>query len=173
MKKKKVIIPLAVVLLITVAALSFFLIIGSDDTVQVVDYDTDNSYIVEGGALVSAHRSGGGLFPENTFMAFKDCVTSETFETDIFEFDLHITKDNVLILLHDDNFDRTSNSEELFGEKGVEPSEKNFEELQGLNLGENFQAPDGSYPYRGLRGDDIPDDLKVVRLEDVLDYILA
>ena len=173
MKKKKVIIPLAVVLLITVAALSFFLIIGSDDTVQVVDYDTDNSYIVEGGALVSAHRSGGGLFPENTFMAFKDCVTSETFETDIFEFDLHITKDNVLILLHDDNFDRTSNSEELFGEKGVEPSEKNFEELQGLNLGENFQAPGGSYPYRGLRGDDIPDDLKVVRLEDVLDYILA
>lgn len=173
MKKKKVIIPLAVVLLIIVAALSFFLIIGADDTVQVVDYDTDNPYIVDGGALVSAHRSGGGLFPENTFMAFKDCVTSDTFETDIFEFDLHITKDNVLIFLHDDNFDRTSNSAELFGEEGVEPSEKNFEELQGLNLGENFQAPDGSYPYRGLRGDDIPEGLKVVRLEDVLDYILA
>ena len=173
MKKKKVVVSVLAVVLVIVAAVSVFLFLGSDDAVPVVSYENTNPYIVDTGALVSAHRSGGGLFPENTFMAFKDCVTSETFETDIFEFDLHITKDNVLILLHDKNFDRTSNSEELFGEKGVEPSEKNFDELQGLNLGENFQAPDGTYPYRGLRGDDIPQDLKVVRLEDILDYILS
>ena len=173
MKKKRIIVSSAAVLLVVAAVFSFFLIIGSDDTVSVEDYGATNPYITYTGALVSAHRSGGGLFPENTFLAFKDCVTSETFETDIFEFDIHLTKDNVLILLHDDNFDRTSNSEEFFGEEGVEPSEKNFDELQGLNLGENFQAPDGTYPYRGLRGEDIPQDLKVVRLEDILDYIFS
>lgn len=174
MKKKKIVVSLLAVVLIIAVAGSVFLFLGSnDDNIPVMSYKTTNPYIVDTGALVSAHRSGGGLFPENTFMAFKDCVTSETFETDIFEFDLHITKDNVLILLHDEDFDRTSNSEELFGEKGVKPSEKNFDELQELNLGENFQAPDGTYPYRGLRGDDIPEDLKVVRLEDVLDYILS
>lgn len=42
-----------------------------------------------------------------------------------------------------------------------------------LNLGENFVAPDGSTPYKGLRGDDIPEDLRVVRLETILDYLLA
>lgn len=171
MKKKKILVSVLAVILV-IAALSSFLLFGTCGAVEAVSYNTTNPYIVEGNALVSAHRSGSGLFPENTFMAFKNCVESETFETDIFEFDLHITKDNVLILLHDKNFDRTSNSQELFGRKGVKPSEKNFDELQDLNLGENFQASDGTYPYRGLRGDDIPEDLKVVRLEDVLDYIL-
>lgn len=171
MKKKKIIVSVLAVVLV-VAALSSFLLLGAGGAVEAVSYNTTNPYIVDGKALVSAHRSGSGLFPENTFMAFKNCVESETFETDIFEFDLHITKDNVLILLHDKNFDRTSNSQELFGRKGVKPSEKNFDELQDINLGENFQASDGTYPYRGLRGDDIPEDLKVVRLEDVLDYIL-
>lgn len=173
MKKSKKIVSVLAAAVILVG-LGAFLYFGTGDAViPAVNYSTKNPYIVDGGALVSAHRSGSGLFPENTFMAFKNCVESETFETDIFEFDLHITKDNVLILLHDRNFDRTSNSEELFGKKGVKPSEKNFDELQELNLGENFMAQDGSYPYRGLRGGDIPQDLKVVRLEDVLDYILS
>mgnify|MGYP003290623978 CR=1 FL=1 len=36
--------------------------------------------------------------------------------------------------------------------------------------GENFEI-DGEYPYRNLRGDDIPENLKVVLLEDVLNYL--
>ena len=32
---------------------------------------------------------------------------------------------------------------------------------------------DGKYPYRGLRGDDIPDDLRVVTCNEVMDYIEA
>lgn len=172
MKKKRIIVSAAAVVFVF-GILSALLLLGRGGAVEAAGGSMTNPYIVDGKALVSAHRSGGGLFPENTFMAFKNCVESENFETDIFEFDLHITKDNVLILLHDKNFDRTSNSQELFGKKGVKPSEKNFEELQELNLGENFKAPDGTYPYRGLRGNDIPEDLKVVRLEDVLDYILS
>ena len=59
-----------------------------------VDYETTNTEITEyGKTYVSAHRSGGGIFPENTMMAFEGCINSDTFRTDIFEFDLHITKE--------------------------------------------------------------------------------
>ena len=53
--------------------------------------------------------------PENTMLAFESCMNSKDFNTDIFEFDLHITKDNKLILLHDDTLDRTTNAVEYFG----------------------------------------------------------
>ena len=103
--------------------------------------------------------------------AFQYCIETEDFNVDIYEFDLHITKDGKLILLHDNTLDRTTNSAEHFGEEGVKPSEKTYEELRELNFGENFKNADGEYPYRGLRGDDIPDELRAVLLEDVLDYL--
>lgn len=130
-----------------------------------------NPYITEKNALVSAHRSGKDIAPENTMAAFKHCIESEDFNVDIYEFDLHITKDGKLILLHDDTLDRTTNSAKHFGEERVKPSEKTYEELRELNFGENFQNADGKYPYESLRGDEIPDDLRAVLLEDVLDYL--
>ena len=130
-----------------------------------------NPYITDDGALVSAHRSGGEMAPENTMAAFKNCIESEDFNVDVFEFDLHITADNKLILLHDGTLDRTTNSVEYFGKEEVKPSEKTYEELRQLNFGENFENVDGEFPYKGLKGDDIPDDLRAVLLEDVLDYL--
>ena len=130
-----------------------------------------NPYITEEKALVSAHRSGKDIAPENTMAAFQYCIETEDFNVDIYEFDLHITKDGKLILLHDSTLDRTTNSAEHFGKEGVKPSEKTYEELRELNFGENFENADGEYPYRGLRGEDIPDELRAVLLEDVLDYL--
>ena len=132
--------------------------------------DITNPYITEK-TLVSAHRSGKDIAPENTMAAFRHCIESEDFNVDIYEFDLHITADGQLILLHDDTFDRTTNSAELFGREDVKPSEKTYEELRELNFGENFENAKGEFPYRGLRGDDIPDELRAVLLEDVLDYL--
>lgn len=129
-----------------------------------------NPYIVDE-TYVSAHRSGGELAPENTMAAFENCINSEDFNVDIFEFDLHITSDGRLILLHDSTLDRTTDAPEFFGAAGVLPETKTYDEIRQLNFGENFQAPDGSYPYRGLRGDEIPDDLRATLLEDVLDYL--
>lgn len=130
-----------------------------------------NPFIKTEKTFVSAHRSGADIAPENTMMAFQYCVQNENFNVDTFEFDLHITKDNKLILLHDDTLDRTTNAKDEFGYEKVKPSEKTFEELKVLNFGENFETPDGKYPYRNLRGNDIPENLKVVLLEDVLDYL--
>ncbi len=130
-----------------------------------------NPYITEKNALVSAHRSGKDIAPENTMAAFQYCIETDDFNVDIYEFDLHITADGKLILLHDSTLDRTTNAAEHFGEEGVKPSEKTYAELRELNFGENFENADGEYPYRGLRGDDIPDELRAVLLEDVLDYL--
>lgn len=133
--------------------------------------DLTNPYITGGRALVSAHRSGGGIAPENTMKAFKNCIESPNFNVDMFEFDLHITKDEKLILLHDETLDRTTNSAEFFGRSGVKPSEKTYKELYELNFGENFKNKNGEYPYRGLRGENIPKDLRAVLLEEVVDYL--
>lgn len=176
-KALKVILIVLLVLVVLVGA--FYLLITHDFNDEVVQVsaataaDTQrNPYIVPTGeTMVSAHRSGGGIAPENTLRAFENCVESNSFAIDIFEFDLHITKDGQLILLHDDTFDRTSNSAEAFGQEGVLPSEKTYEELLVLNLGENFTTDSGETPYKGLRGDEIPDDLKVIRLQDLFDYL--
>ncbi len=132
---------------------------------------SSNPYITYDNALVSAHRSGGEIAPENTMAAFENCIESDSFNVDVFEFDLHITSDGKLILLHDGTLDRTTDAPEFFGEENVLPATKTYEELRKLNFGENFCDVDGSYPYRGLRGDDIPDNLRAVLLEDVLDYL--
>ena len=95
-----------------------------------------NPYITADAALVSAHRSGGGIMPENTMLAFESCMNSKDFNTDIFEFDLHITKDNKLILLHDDTLDRTTNAVEYFGYEDVKPIDHTYAELRELNFGD-------------------------------------
>lgn len=155
---------------------AFYLIVShdwsGDDEVPVSVAMQDNPYIAQDGrTMISAHRSGGGIAPENTMMAFKNCVESSSFSIDIFEFDLHLTKDGELILLHDETLDRTSDSVEVFGHEDVKPSEMTYEELRQLNMGENFTTDAGETPYKGLRGDDVPDDLRVVRLQDVFDYL--
>lgn len=137
-----------------------------------IAYDTDNQNITEyGTTLVSAHRSGGGIFPENTMMAFEGCINSDEFKTDIFEFDLHITADDELIILHDSTLDRTTDAVEYFGEEDIRPEEYTYEELRNLNFGENFEDENGEKPYSGLRGDEIPDSLRVSSLKDVLIYL--
>ncbi len=168
-KKAKIFLSVFVVLL---AAFLLFITYEWKDKVET--YETTNPYITENGkTLVSAHRSGSGIFPENTMMAFEGCINSETFKTDIFEFDLHITADGELILLHDDTLDRTTDAVEYFGKKRNRPEDYTYDELKALNFGENFKNNNGEMPYKGLRGDDIPGSLRVAKLLDVLTYLEA
>ena len=137
-----------------------------------VDYETTNTEITEyGKTYVSAHRSGGGIFPENTMMAFEGCINSDTFRTDIFEFDLHITKDEELIILHDSTLDRTTDAEEVFGKEGNHPEDYTYEEIAKLNFGDAFKTEEGETPYKDLEGEDVPDSLRVSKLRDVLAYL--
>ena len=147
---------------------------GNPETPVETYPEATNPYITEYlDPDISAHRSGAGLAPQNTLMAFENIVEQEdVISVDTLEFDVQITADGELILLHDLTFDGTSNAEEVFGRKNVFASSVTLEEAQTLNMGENFKY-NGEYPYRGLRGEDIPYNLRVVTCDDVIDYVEA
>lgn len=168
-------IVLAVILVILAV---LFLVVThnyKDPVVKVPEEDATgqrNPYIVPTGkTMVSAHRSGGGIAPENTLMAFQNCVENGKFSIDVFEFDLHLTKDNELVLLHDKTLDRTSNAEEVFGHEDVFPHDYTYAELSVLNMGDAFKTDDGKIPYKGLKPEEIPENLHIMRLQDVFDYL--
>jgi glycerophosphoryl diester phosphodiesterase len=78
--------------------------------------------------LVSAHRGGPYPgFPENAIETFANVLKHTP---TIIELDVAMTKDSVLVLMHDDDLDRTTN-----GSGKVE--EVTFEYIQGLLLEDN------------------------------------
>lgn len=149
------------------------------DSVSYAKTNNDNPYIVYNttGLLRSAHRAGGVLDPENTMQAIITCIENEEYEVDVLEFDLHLTKDNELILLHDENFDRTTNSVEVWGREGVLPRDKTLDEIKELNFGYWFPYERGKVEVEDKRiykdlsklpeGIDAQN-LKVVTLEEVI-----
>ena len=58
-----------------------------------------------------AHRGASGYAPEHTLAAYRLALEMGA---DFVEQDLAVTKDGVLICLHDPTLDRTTNVEELF-----------------------------------------------------------
>lgn len=132
--------------------------------------DTTNP-LIAGDTLLCAHRSGGGVYPEESLYAFENCAESAEFHTDFFEFDLHLTKDKYLVLLHDDGLDRTTDSRSVFGESGVIVRDKTLEELKQLNIGARFITIDGEMPYREYSGSGVPDELRILTLGEALDYL--
>ena len=60
---------------------------------------------------VIAHRGASGSTPEHTVAAYQRAIDQHA---DFVEPDLGVTKDNVLICLHDDTLERTTNVSELF-----------------------------------------------------------
>ena len=124
-----------------------------------------------GVTMLSGHRAGGGIAPENTMMALKNCVDSEVYELDIFEFDIHLTSDGVPVLIHDGTLDRTSDAAEVFGAEGVKVGDKTLAELKQLNMGAKFTADSGEKPFAALKGDAVTDDLRIITLAEALTYL--
>src|SRR5882672_765563 len=58
-----------------------------------------------GRVTVSAHRGASGYAPENTLAAFR---LAAELGADMIEFDVHLTADDRLVVLHDDTLDRTT-----------------------------------------------------------------
>lgn len=159
-----------VIIAAAAAGLWAFMYFHRSDPSEIKQYETTNPFIYDS-TQISAHRSGAGIFPEETLLAFQNCVESDAFDIDIFEFDLHITRDGVLVLLHDDELDRISDCEYVFGETNVRPEDKTYEELRKLNMGAKFETDDGQMPYADLHGDDVPEKIRILSLSDILDYL--
>lgn len=92
------------------------------------------------GVLVMAHRGGRGLWPENTLYAFENAVN---LGVDVLEMDVHSTLDGVIVVMHDETLDRTTN--------GTGPiNNYSWEELQELDAGYAWSDDDdNTFPYRG------------------------
>lgn len=173
-KAKKALKIIGIILLVLVVLAGTLLwVVTRDTTAAPVETEgAENPLITPlGVTMLSGHRAGGGIAPENTMMALKNCVENDAYELDIFEFDLHLTADGELVLLHDSTLDRTSDAAEVFGEENVDVGSKTYEQLRTLNMGAKFVADDGSMPYAGLSGEEVPDDLRIISLRQTLDYL--
>lgn len=70
-------------------------------------YESENPLLANGKPLAFAHRGGAEEFPENTLEAYYHAV--QLYPDMVLETDVRLTKDGVLILLHDDTLDSTCN----------------------------------------------------------------
>lgn len=64
------------------------------------------NYLEDSRVMLIAHRGFSTDFPENTRAAFEPALESNI---DMLEIDIHRTKDNYLVVIHDDTINRTSN----------------------------------------------------------------
>jgi glycerophosphoryl diester phosphodiesterase len=97
---------------------------------------------------VIAHRGASAYAPENTMPSF-DLAASQ--DAGCVEHDLHVTKDGVLVCLHDRTLDRTTNVREVFPRRGQDVREDGeilrrwfvhdfaLSEIQQLDAGSWFQ----------------------------------
>ncbi|MER7369725.1 glycerophosphodiester phosphodiesterase [Nonomuraea wenchangensis] len=83
-----------------------------------------------------AHRAGSGVAPENTIAA---CARASASGADRCEFDVQQTKDQQLVLIHDETLARTTNVEELFPDRSPwRVSDFNLAEIRRLDAGSWF-----------------------------------
>jgi glycerophosphoryl diester phosphodiesterase len=96
--------------------------------------------------LVMAHRGGGGLWPENTLLAFE---RARDLGVDVIEMDVQSTADGQLVVLHDASLDRTTDGSGRL-------SALTLAELKKLDAGFRWSADGGkTFPWRG-RGLTVP-----------------
>ena len=175
MKIKKIIGRILLVLLcivIVIAIIGVAQFYHRSDPKNRKQYETTNPFIT-GETAISAHRSGAGDFPEETLAAFRGCAENPDFQVDYFEFDLHMTADDILVLSHDSTLDRVSDAAAVFGAENVLVRDKTLAELKHLNMAAQFVSGAGEAPYADLHGDDVPDELRILSLDEVLDYLTA
>ncbi len=99
------------------------------------------------GPLHISHQGGEDIHPTNTMYAFQRSV--DLYDTDVLELDVHRTADGVLVVLHDETVDRTTNGSGLV-------KEMSLGELQALDAAYTFSMDGGeTFPERG-KGHVIP-----------------
>lgn len=87
-----------------------------------------------------AHRGGRNIRPEHTIVAYDQALLDGA---DVLELDVHETSDGVLVVMHDDTVDRTTDCTGLV-------KEMTFDELRQCDAGYDFTRDGGeTYPYRG------------------------
>lgn len=100
-----------------------------------------------------AHRGASGYFPENTMLSFEKSI--DLGATGI-ETDVQLTKDGVLIIMHDELVDRTTNGHGLI-------KDYTYKDLRKLDAGFWF-----GYEYKGLGVPSLEELLEFLQDKDIL-----
>jgi glycerophosphoryl diester phosphodiesterase len=109
---------------------------GSSDTGELPQDVLDADRV-----LNIAHAGGKGTRPEHTMIAYETALAEGA---DVLELDVHATSDGVLVLMHDDTVDRTTDGTGTI-------VDMTFEQLRELDAGYTFTTDDGAtHPYRGM-----------------------
>ena len=114
---------------------------------------------------IYAHRGFSGKYPENTMLAFQKAVE---IGVDGIELDVHLTKDNELVIIHDEDIKRTCDGEGLvkdmtleqlkkfdasanfrgvYGFCGIPTLREYFELIKNTNIITNIELKTGVYEY--------------------------
>jgi glycerophosphoryl diester phosphodiesterase len=119
--------------------------------------------------LVTAHRAAHEGYPENSMAAIERAIE---IGVDVIEIDTRLTKDGVVVLMHDDSVDRTTDG------KG-KVKELTFAEIRRLRLkGANGKLTDERVPtlieaMRAMKGKVLVDlDLKTGDLEPIISRVI-
>jgi glycerophosphoryl diester phosphodiesterase len=116
------------------------------------------------GPIVSAHRGGAAYAPENTMAAFRNAVR---LGVDQVEADAQLTADGVLVLIHDDTLDRTTDcSGTVIGKTYAEIS--TCDAAFWFSPGQPTTAPNADVPHP-LRGAGV----RVPTGEELFAYLAA
>jgi glycerophosphoryl diester phosphodiesterase len=101
---------------------------------------------------VFAHRGGAALRPENTIAAFDHGLS---LGADGLEFDVHLSRDGVVVVHHDATLERTTDGRGRLAQFTAD-------ELARLDAAYNFSPAGATFPYRG-KGIGIPTLREVLR----------
>ena len=103
-----------------------------------------------------AHRGFSGMYPENTMLAFRKALEAGC---EGLEFDVHLTKDKVLVIIHDEAIDRTS------GEHGL-VKDMTYEELSKVDFSYRWA---GQVPFQKIPT--LDEYFQLVQDKDILNNI--
>lgn len=98
--------------------------------------------------VVHAHRGGAALYPENTILAM---IHATTIGVPVIEFDLHVTKDSMVVVSHDAYLNHAKaltpegNPIPADKEKEYKIYEMTYDSLRRYDVG---SLPDPAYPQR-------------------------
>ncbi|MGM0444940.1 MAG: glycerophosphodiester phosphodiesterase family protein [Bacillota bacterium] len=154
---------LALIILLIVLII-FFVFYGGYYLIRPSNKGKDilNNYDIKYPAVI-AHRGASFIAPELTKPAFLKAID---LGADYLEVDIHRTKDNILVALHDNNLKRTSNIEKIYPDRQNDHINTfTYEELLKLDFGSWFNS---RYPKRA---NDNYKNLNIVTLKSLLDII--
>lgn len=100
----------------------------------------DYPFFAQDGFMVIAHQGGEQLRPSNTLPAFQHATE---LGVDVLEMDIHASQDGVLVVMHDDTVDRTTDGNGRL-------QDLTLAQIKELDAGYYWTGDGGqTYPYRG------------------------